>query len=307
MHYPTMLLRHSPLLILFALAPVVKAEKPVLARSTVSSDYLKNRRVDGKLQPQTYVFMTGRHFAGNRHDRSLEKTSFRTIAERLAQDLRSQEFYPAASLAKADLLLVVHWGVTAGRNRDSVAMSMSAENIAGMNIDTQEAQRTLDEAIAAGDFAKAGEARDNLASLANQTKSEYETIASSASSSNGEDSASLLGLTAALRGEDKSLFEYERRKTLFEMTQEECYFVIVVAYDAPTLLSTKKLKRVWTMRTSINSAGVNFHQALDRIGNVASLYFGIPQDNVAFEYPKDRKRTENVTLGEFIVLGPVTP
>lgn len=306
MRYPSLPLRLASCLVLLAIVPALRAEKLVIASSTASREYLQKRMVDGKLQRQTYVFMTGRYFAGNTRDKSLDKTSFRTIAERLALDLRQQEFYPAESLPKADLLLVVHWGVTAGRNRDSVAMASSMENLVNLNLEGEETQRQMEEAITKGDFVAAEQARGNLGELERQTRSEHQDILRS-QPSGGEDSAALLGLTSDLRKEDGSLFDYERRKTLFDLTREECYFVIVMAYDAPTLVSTKKLKRVWTVRTSISSAGVNFHQALDRIGNVAGRYFGTRQDAVSFDYIGDRKRQERVELGELIVIGPANP
>jgi hypothetical protein len=120
--------------------PVVRAERLVLARSTVTNEYLENRMKDGKPLPQSYVFMPGRFLPGTTRDKSLEKMSFRAIAERLAVDLRRQEFHPAAALQKADLLLVVHWGATAGRNRDSVELSHGFETLANMNHEAEEAR-----------------------------------------------------------------------------------------------------------------------------------------------------------------------
>lgn len=297
-------LRHTPLLVLLAITPVLKAEKLVVARSTVSSEYLQKRMADGKRQPQTYVFLAGRFFAGNTQDNSLEKTSFRTVAERLALDLRQQDFYPAESLAKADLLLIVHWGVTAGRNRDMVATTHSMENLANLSREGEEVQRELAEAVANGDAIGASLARGNLNNLESQTRSEFQTILYNQPSGDGE-SAALLGFSAEMRREDGSLFDYERRKTLVGLAQEECYFVIVMACDAPTLRNAQLLKRVWTLRASISSAGVNFHQALDRMGNIAGHYFGTKQEGVTFNYPIERKRKEIVTLGELIVIGPV--
>lgn len=303
MRYPSSPFWRTLLLSLLALTPLLKAEKLVITRSTAAGDYLQKRMVDGKRQRQTYVFMPGRYFAGNTHDNSLDRASFRTIAERLALDLRAQDFYPAESLAKADLVLIVHWGVTAGRNRDSVAMALSMESLASMNLEGAEAQRQLDEANARGDLEGAGRARDNLTALESETRSEIRNIDRNQSAATGEDSATLLGLAAALRKDDGTLFDYERRKTLFGLTQEECYFVIVMACDAPTLFNEKRLKRVWTLRTGISSAGVNFPEALDRMTNMASHYFGTRQEGVTFDYPGERKRKETVTLGELIVIG----
>lgn len=299
-----LLLRHASCLVLLTVIPVAKAEKLVVSRSTVSGEYLQKRMVDGKPQPHTYVFMAGRYFAGNTRDKSLEKTAFRTIAERLAMDLRQQEFHPAASLTKADLLLIVHWGVTTGNNRDTVAVAASMEALAKIGRDAEETQRSLDEAVASGDVLGAWHERGNLNALESQTKSEYETMASGLYVGS-EDRATLLGLGAELRKEDGSLFGSERYNTLLGMTQEERYFIIVMAYDVPTLVNTQQLKRVWTLRTSIRSAGVNFHQALDRIGNVASRYFGTSQESLTFDYTGDRKRNEVVKFGDIVVLGTV--
>jgi hypothetical protein len=295
-----------PLLLLLALTPFLKAEKLVIANSTASREYLERRTVDGKRQPQTYVFMAGRHFAGTTRDRSLEKFSFQAIAERLAVDLRQQDFYPAGSLPKADLLLIVHWGVTAGRNSDSVSLALGMENLADISRTSEESERQLAEAIERVDVHAAESARADLENLRNETKSESASILRGQPPA-GEDSAALLGLSAAVFKDDDTLADYERRKTLFGLTREECYFVIVMAYDAPTLLSTKKLKRVWTLRASISSAGVNFPEALDRIGHIAGRYFGTRQANVTFDYPAERKRKESVVFGEVVVIGTINP
>jgi hypothetical protein len=306
MRYPSWLILSALCALGLAVPPVVRAEKLVLANSQASRDYLQKRVVDGKRQPQRYVFMAGRYLAGITHDNSLDKTSFRTIAEQLAVDLRAQDFSPAPSLARADLLLVVHWGVTVGRNRDSAALVTSAENLASINVETEVAQKNLEAAIAAGNLEEAGRARDNLTTLTNEAKSEYQDIANDQNPT-GEDSAALLGLSAALAKDDQTLFDYERRQTLSAMTREECYFVVVMAYDARALVGAKQLKRVWTLRASMSSAGVNFREALDRISRVGGQYFGTKQESVAFDYPAERKRKERVDIGELTVIGPAKP
>lgn len=303
MLYPVSQLRLLPWLVVLASLPFARAEKLVVVRSVASSDYVQRPMVDGKRQPETYVFMPGRFFAGNTHDNSLQKTSIRTIAERLTVDLRRQDYFPASSLAKADLLLVVHWGVTTGRDRDMVTLSIGMQNVANLNRASEEARIALDEANARGDLEAAGRARDDLSALASESKAETQNALGS--EYNGESSAVLLGLSAELEREDDNPLGSERRKTLVGMTQEERYFVVVMAYDAPTLISTKKMKRVWTMRASIGSAGVNFQQALDRMGNIAGQYFGTKQEGVSFARTGDRERKASVQLGDLIVIDTV--
>lgn len=300
----SLLLRSLPLLLLLASASDLKAEKLVVVRSTAASKYLEKRMKDDKRQPQSYVFTAGRYFAGSTHDSSLDKTSFQTIAERLALDLRKQDFYPAASLAKADLLLVVHWGVTYGHNRDTAAMAMSVDNLASLKIESEIAQREWDEAKAAGRFLESDAAQGRLNQFQNETRSNLEDIAGN-EPARDEDNATLLGLRSELEDPNTSPFGDDRLQALSDMTKEERYFVIVMAYDVPTLISRKKLKRVWTLRASIGSAGVNFHQALDRMGNIASRYFATKQDGVIFDHTGDRERKGRVDLGELIIIGPV--
>lgn len=306
MRRTSLLLHATPFLGLLAIAPDLIAEKLVVVRSVVTSEYLEKRMTDEKRQPQSYVFMTGRYFAGTTHDNSLDKTSFRTIAERLAPDLRQQDFYPAESLAKADLLLIVHWGVTYGNNRDSVTISTSMENLFNLGIESEGAQREWDAAAAAGDFVASALAQGKLAALHDESRSNIQEIALNQSAKT-EDNATLLGLGVELQKPNTNPFGDERMKALYEMTLEERYFVIVMAYDVPALVSSKKLKRVWTLRASISTAGINFHQALDRMGNIASRYFGTRQEGVTFDYTGDRKRNERVELKELKILGTVEP
>ncbi len=280
----------------------LSAETLVVVSSTATREYVDSRQVDGKRRRQTYVFMAGRYLAGSTRDRSLENASFRTIAENLAMDLRRQDYLPAPSLREANLLLVVHWGVTFGRNRDAVALSLGAENLANIGRESENARENLKEAVASGDVDAASQARGQLDNLANDARFEQEALVHDQLAP-GEDSGALLGLSADLRKDDESLFAYERRKAMFEMTREERYFLIVMAYDVPTLLSTGKLKRVWTLRGSISTAGINFPQALDRICNISGQYFGTRPDSVTFNYTGDRARKESVTLGELVVIG----
>lgn len=307
-------MRYSPpppwcrtFLLLLLLAPVLRAEKLVLARSVVAGDYLEKRRVDGKPQPQTYVFMPGRFLSGNTRDRSLERFSFRALAGRLAQDLRRQDFHPAASLANADLLLVVHWGATAGRNRDLVALSQGFDALASLSSQGEEFRTELDQAIEAGDFQRAEALRGNLDQVANAARQEQQSLLSEERNVGGADTATLLGFTEEMSREDGTLAEQERRKTLFEMTRDECYFVIVMAYDARALVETKRLKRVWSLRVSMNTAGVNFAEAVDRICQVAGQRFGLPEKGVAFSYPPKRQHEGSVRLDDIVVLGTVGP
>src|SRR6188768_1774905 len=111
--------RAHPRLSLFLLSLVLcgplLAAKPVAAVGKANRTYLERRQVDGKPKRETYVFMEGICLEGACRDRTFETTTFREIAEFLAPELTQQNYWPTPEVKDADLLLMVHWGVTSPR------------------------------------------------------------------------------------------------------------------------------------------------------------------------------------------------
>lgn len=116
----------------------------------------------------------------------------------------------------------------------------------------------------------------------------------------GKDNATILGVAQALSAESNSIMFSDQYRTLFDMTKEERYFIVVMAYDMPTLLKTGKMRRHWMARASIRSAGVNFRQAVDRISQVSAELFGQKTDGVVMKKPG--VRDGKVTLGELKII-----
>jgi hypothetical protein len=93
---------------LLAGLPSAGADDHVAVISTASPEYTQRKFAGGEPRTETYVFLEGRFFEGATVDRSLEKMTFRRIAEYLAPELAKQNYLPARAIAQADLLLVVH-------------------------------------------------------------------------------------------------------------------------------------------------------------------------------------------------------
>jgi hypothetical protein len=75
------------------------------------------------------------------------------------------------------------------------------------------------------------------------------------------------------------------------MVNEERYFVILIAYDGPTLRAGKK-QQLWVTRMSIRAAGVNFPTALDRMSLVAAHFNGTRQPAIILlDSPKRQGET----------------
>src|ERR1044071_5089593 len=97
----------------------LNAEKLVTVRSVADSRYAERRSANNPQAVETYVFVKGTFFSGITNDRTLEKMPFMRIAETLAYDLRRQNYYPTRDLRAADLVIVVHWGVTLPNDNDA--------------------------------------------------------------------------------------------------------------------------------------------------------------------------------------------
>src|SRR6478735_5991063 len=109
---PTRLSLTLPALLLSA--PLLPA-KPVAAVGKANPTYVERKFADGAPKRETCVFMMGGRFDGTTVDRTFERTSFREIVEVLAHKLTQQNYWPTKEVKDADLLLVVHWGVTSPR------------------------------------------------------------------------------------------------------------------------------------------------------------------------------------------------
>jgi hypothetical protein len=298
------------LLALTSLTPL-PAERLVVGLGTADPSYAVARQTDGGKRRETYVFMPGSYLAGMTQDSSLEKMPFTKIAQTLAPDLGRQNYFPAASTLKADLLLVVHWGVTARIDTD---VDNNLTNLNALNELSEQYTQSMQaeaDAIAGGGTSPelmpvylgmtSGE-RSNLEMQAAHETTTYRGNQASFASL-GRDNAAILGVAQTLAAESNTIMFSERYRALYDMTKEERYFVVVMAYDMPVLLKTGKMRRLWTARASIRSAGVNFRQAVDRISEISGGFFGQKTDGVVLR--KSGEREGRVELGELKIIGTV--
>lgn len=276
-------------------------ERLVTVRATADTIYSQRRSASSPPKPETYVFAKGEYFPGVTYDATLNKMPFEKIAQILAFDLQRQNYLPTKSLEAADLLIVVHWGVTMGNDRGAALAALDLDSL-----------RQAGEGVDLARQALAGDTSGELTSLGIVEAAEAalrSTVQSTDMMHQGDDlraesNAELLGFKSALNAESNSLFETEQGRTLRAMIDEERYFMIMIAYDAPKFREGKK-RKLWISRMSIRSAGVNFKIAMDRMSNAGGKYFGTRQTELAMEYLKERKGV--VTVGDLKVLEETKP
>ncbi len=276
----------------------LRAEKLVTVRAVADAAYAARRAKENPPPVETYVLAKGQYSPGITTDSSLWDMPFMTMAKTVAGELRQQHYEPAQSLANADLVIVIHWGVTLGNDRGGALLDLQ---LAG-----------LTDVAAQIDEAKAAVAADNTGALGpigliQAAETNFNTEASAAntlaagSNFTAASNAELLGLTSALREEGEAIFDTDRARTLRAMVNEERYFIILMAYDAKTLLKDRKTKRLWTSRLSIRSAGVSFATAVSRMSSAGGLFFGTRQPAVVMQTTKEK--VGEVKIGELKVLG----
>ena len=285
---------------------LARAEKLVTVRSVADRAYAARRAAANPPPTETYVFAKGQFSAGVTHDPGLEKLNFMSMARTLAVDLKKQHFEPAKDVGTADVIIVVHWGVTLPNDR---GVSLFANDPEAIN----NARRAVDaafeqEATEMRDFAAGGPPPVSTMLGLHESKetdlrreSQLSNMMYAGNESLEQSNAELLGFSSALaKEEDRLLFESALGETLRKMSDEERYFIILMAYDAKELRAGRK-HRLWVTRMSIRSAGVNFPMAIDRMSGAAALIHATRQTGIALEIAKDRPGT--VKIGELKVIG----
>jgi hypothetical protein len=229
----------------------------VVVSAAAAIDY--NRELPDRpgLRPETYTFMEGRFFAGGSRSQSLAQTTFHTIARTLAADLAKQNYLPAPDPLQADLLLMVHWGMT---------------QVYEDPVDPIQATERLNAALA--DVRAAGEANElpYLGELNERLNEQALTEGQQLQSM--RQNARLLGYNVELDKEGRHPFGSTSELTMRSELSEERYFIIVMAYDYRAIREKRPKEALWIARLSLPARGNNFIDALPALSRVGSDFFG---------------------------------
>lgn len=274
---------------------VLHAERLVTVRAVAEPAYV-NRRGGASEEPVTESYMIAKGQRTEGADQALTKLPFRGFIPTLASDLLVRNYVPAATAENADLVIVVHWGMTTENENgvallqyDPDALRQAAEAVTDAR--EREAADTTGVSRALG---VAAQAEAHFNAEARMAESLYRTNPR-AQYSNAE----LLGFRPGL---DRDDFIGE---TLRTMVNEERYFVILVAYDAKALRD-KKRQQLWVIRMSIRAGGVNFPIALDRMSTVAAQFYGTRQPSLILQ-DSPKKSRELTKVDPVIVIGDSAP
>lgn len=301
------------LLSVVASAPFLRADNIVANFSTATKEYVATHNSATVPTRQSYVLLQGRYFPGRIRDRGLEKTSFTTIARVVSHALQkkntSPTFFPAKTLPSADLLVVVHWGVTIGRDRnfdleDREYQKMHQLNLHAANHEISKFLAEPDEVKESPHIIENTLEHPYNPAIGHQMDSDNLAKTSTAinEATRGRDVAALLGFTADLRRDQHAPIASEHTRSLYGLLEEDRYFLLIYAYDLRSLRERGQLVVNWTTRLSIRSAGVNFATAINRLGEAGAATFGTEPGEVQFATVKTKKLKEDISIGDPIII-----
>jgi len=285
-------------LLAFLLAAAgARASDIVTVRVWADADYTARRAAKDGPKDETYVVAQGEYFQGACRDTTINGSSFPEILHFLAPTLVKQHYFPAKDAKSADQLLIVHWGTTIAYMNDYEATGQTNPAPASLFHDSSMASSGV-EGIA--DLGMRMEAASmDQASQSAQLEQRVDQVARTM---NTASVAGLLGYTKQLHREEQKVEVTEVERTLRSNLTEDRYFVILQAYDFPSLINGHERKLLWTAHMSIRSAGTNFARALPRMGRIASDLYGQNSDSVVTGKYRDEKRAA-VEIGPITILG----
>lgn len=278
---PAMASSRRMLMLVFAAAlagGLPARENFVTASAIAGADYQRPKDAAGSPRPESYVFAEGKFFEGVTVDRGLEKATFADITRPLVTSLAKQNYYPAADMASAQLLIMVHWGATTTYEDPQKDINQAKLNDAISNYNA-----SID---ASG---KADPSELNMALGSKETAQEGTTGAINRN-------AVLLGYAHHLEKQRKESQPTTEEITMSNELNEERYFVILMAYDNQLRQKEHKSRVLWITRLSVRSPGNNFPEALPALAKVGSEVFGQQLDDLV--RVKASMNPGKVTLGE---------
>ena len=244
-------------------------EDPVAVASTASVAYVREKGPDGKPKPETYLFFQGRFFGGTARDPDLEHAQFTGITRTLAESMVRQNYFPSRNPKQADLLIVVHWGTTTVEEDPNQQSDL--EHLNGAIADEQAGAPSMDHAAINLELAiqdlKSNSAQNSVAFNARLLGFQRELVKDQNE------------LTARPSGMSDDELELQH------LLGEERYFVILMAYDFPTMKQGVKPLLLWSTRFSIRSPGNSFTRSLPAMSRAAADYFGKALDQPVIGVP----------------------
>lgn len=252
--------------------------------------YERSRQADGSFLPENYVFGEGEFMSGGVKDDSIDHLPFMQVAQLLAPSLAQQNYRPAFESKKTDLLIMVYWGRTSGLGGvGSGAMKDGLKDTLNMGqvADAADADVQVDSTTISGAAARAPSASNAVAGIGNTQAAAREAARAQSiqiiemqnriRDRATAKTATLLGYAEELvrTGDSRQYAGVGNyRQDLLSDLEEDRYYVVLLAFDYPTLEKKKEHRLLWVARLSLRARGHAFDRNLPDMARHAAKYFG---------------------------------
>jgi hypothetical protein len=272
----------------------------VAVYASVSPAYERTALPDGSFEPETYAFGEGGGWGGLRKDATIDQLKFLDIARLIAPSLAAKNYLPrpAEDPNMTDLLIMVYWGTTSGANGAAASEYQIAHSLIPppLMISPAVSPAAGSGASLAGVGAAAscetcgnwrghrpvsGE-HQQIAVLSDARESALEQswmmthVANQQRDRRNLNNAAILGYLPEMnRVADYQMTAlHQIQQDIIDDVEESRYFVVLLAYDFPTLCKHQQRKLLWETRFSIRERGNDFGKELGTMARFASRYFG---------------------------------
>jgi hypothetical protein len=227
------------------------------------------------VRAETYVFADGGRLPGPNDDDSIDKLKFGQVAGVIAASLKRQNYLQTFDVQKADLLIFVSFGTTAGIDEGGyqdamtgLASGMRMMNNAPQSLGTGGIVNT--QAISNDLSAFYGiDGVLNQIALANEVRYQSNLV-----------TAEILGYDKAWKDTNIMRPYLVTARDILSEIEESRYFVVLKAYDFQELRQHKHKKLLWLTRYNIRQAGSRFDEQLVDMTRYASQFFGQNPDRL---------------------------
>jgi hypothetical protein len=239
-----------------------KSADMVVVCSKPANDYQRTKLLDGSFQHETYSFGEGGYFAGPLHDDGIDNLKFIDVARMLAKPLATQGYVPESDPNKANLLLMVYWGVTGspppGDGTPALKALRQAEAAFADSIERHSLDRDdyEDRVVAALVMVTTEGDAANVGFLGTGPTSEF---SGAGIVGPGSEDWSTLGA---------------RQHDVITKAEDRHYFVVMMAYDFHQMWKEQRHRLLWATSFSIQQRGHNFATDLPKIAEFAAPFFG---------------------------------
>lgn len=262
----------------------LNAANQVVVNAQAHQEFSIARENDDSRQPTTYAFMKGKFHGGNRADPAMDNFPFDEVLLDISMHLQKQNFKGVPDPNRAELVIVVHYGVTSVQENTEELLGYDSLEDYGFSYGA------VNEGSGGGVNINELNGIQDMQFQINPEK----TIK--------EDQQGGAFYTARLLGMEKAYVDPispREELAIKNLLSDRRYFMVLMAYDLP-LMRQGELVQHWTTRYSIRAIGQGFDQAIKDMNLVAGNYFGKNMGDLVKKRVTDKSRVE---LGKIEVIG----